>query len=144
MWTGQDYGHHLPSEVFRDQVLLCFINDRTGIEALDRLNGDNIMWECDYPHSDAHWPDAPEALYGEIQSLSDEQVSKITHLNAMRHFQYDPFEHISLTEATVAARRAHAAGWDVSVKSMARGLSSNRGVESFKAREMHRLPIAKV
>ena len=24
----------------------------------------------------------------------DEEINKITHLNAMRHFRYDPFTHI--------------------------------------------------
>src|ERR1700733_5449664 len=30
-WTGQDFGDRLPSEVFNDHVLTCFIDDKFGI-----------------------------------------------------------------------------------------------------------------
>jgi hypothetical protein len=40
-------------------------------------------------------------------------------LNAMRHFQYDPLAHIRKEEATAAARRGPASGWDVSVQATA-------------------------
>ena len=49
-----------------------------------------------------------------LESLTDAEIDKITHLNAMRHFSYDPFAHIAREQATVASLRARAAGWDVS------------------------------
>ena len=59
-WTGQDFGDKLPSEVFNEHVLTCFIDDRFGVASRDFLDMDNVMWECDYPHSDSTWPTAPE------------------------------------------------------------------------------------
>ena len=50
--------------------------------------------------------------------MPDDEVDKITHLNAIRHFSYDPFAHIPRNEATVSALRANATGWDVSIKSV--------------------------
>jgi hypothetical protein len=29
-----------------------------------------------------------------LEGLPDEEIDKITHLNAMRNFSYDPFAHI--------------------------------------------------
>ncbi len=55
-WTGQDFGDQLPSQVFKDRVITCFIDDAFGVESRDYLNIDNITWECDYPHSDSTWP----------------------------------------------------------------------------------------
>ncbi|HMD47383.1 MAG TPA: amidohydrolase family protein, partial [Acidimicrobiales bacterium] len=52
-WTGQDFGDRLPSEVFNEHVITCFIDDPIGVENRDHLNVDNITWECDYPHSDS-------------------------------------------------------------------------------------------
>ena len=52
---------------------------------------DNVMWECDYPHSDSTWPTAPETLAESLAGVSDHDIDRITHLNAMRHFHYDPF-----------------------------------------------------
>ena len=62
LWTGQDFGDRLPSEVFRDHFLTCFIADPVGIRLRDLIGIDNIAWECDYPHSDSSWPEAPEEL----------------------------------------------------------------------------------
>ncbi len=61
-WTGQDFGDQLPSEVFNEHVLTCFIDDPFGVASRDFLDMDNVMWECDYPHSDSTWPTAPETL----------------------------------------------------------------------------------
>ncbi len=59
-WTGQDFGDKLPSEVFNEHVLTCFIDDHFGVASREFLNMDHVMWECDYPHSDSTWPFAPE------------------------------------------------------------------------------------
>ena len=61
-WTGQDFGDKVPSDVFREHFLTCFIADPVGIELRHTIGIDNIAWECDYPHSDSSWPEAPEEL----------------------------------------------------------------------------------
>ena len=61
-WTLQDFGGRLPSEVFREHFLTCFISDPIGIALRDAIGIDNIAWEADYPHSDSMWPNAPEEL----------------------------------------------------------------------------------
>ncbi|KKW66470.1 amidohydrolase [Mycolicibacterium elephantis] len=117
-WTGMDLGGRLPSEIFSERVILCFIDDAVGIENRHRMNIDNITWECDYPHSDSTWPHAPEVLMKSLGGVSDEEIDKITHLNAMRHFSYDPFTHIPREQATVGALRREAADWDVTTRSV--------------------------
>ncbi len=54
VWTNQDFGDKLPSQVFNENVLTCFIDDAVGMEVRHHLNLDHIHWECDYPHSDSH------------------------------------------------------------------------------------------
>jgi hypothetical protein len=53
-----------------------------------------------------------------LGGVPDDEIDKITHLNAMRHFSYDPFAHIPRERATVSALRGEAIDWDVSVKSV--------------------------
>ena len=118
-WTGMDLGGRLPSEIFSEHVILCFIDDTVGIDNRHRLNLQNLTWECDYPHSDTTWPNSPEAAMRYLADLPDGEIDQITHLNAMHHFQYDPFTHIPREEATVAALRSRASGWDVSVQATA-------------------------
>ena len=119
-WTGQDFGDRMPSEVFRERVLTCFIDDRFGVASRRFLEMDNVMWECDYPHSDSTWPFAPEQLWEHFagNDVSDDDIDRISHRNAMRHFSYDPFSVLGGREqCTVRALRARAAGHDVSIRS---------------------------
>jgi hypothetical protein len=121
IWTGQDFGDRLPSEVFNEHVITCFIDDAFGVASRDYLNMDNVTWECDYPHSDTTWPTAPEQLWKYIGELPKHDIDRITHLNAMNHFNYDPFSVIPKEQATVGALRERAAGRDVSIRSTRKG-----------------------
>jgi len=130
-WTGQDFGGRLPSEVFRQHFLTCFIADPVGIRLRHDIGLDNIAWECDYPHSDSSWPEAPEELEAVTADVPDDEMNKITHENAMRWYSYDPFAHIPKEEATVGALRAKAGDHDVSIRSFDQGRfeRSGQGIE---------------
>jgi predicted TIM-barrel fold metal-dependent hydrolase len=123
-WTRPDLGGRLPSEVFRDHVITCFIADRFGLRNLHEMNEEMVAWECDYPHSDTPWPNSPEYVHDAAAGLSDEQVDKITHRNAMRLFTYDPFSVLPREQCTVGALREQAEGHDVSP--VARGVKDHR------------------
>jgi len=91
------------------------------VASRDFLDMDNVMWECDYPHSDSTWPMAPETLSANLAGMSDHDLDRVTHLNAMRHFNYDPFTVLGgKEECTVGALRARAVGHDVSIQSKLR------------------------
>jgi len=113
-WTNQDFGGLLPSQVFDRQFTACFIKDRTAIRGRDVVGIDNLTWECDYPHSDTTWPKSPEVLYPDFEGCTDEEINKISHLNAMRVYQFDPFKHMKREDCTVGALRAAAAHVDLS------------------------------
>jgi predicted TIM-barrel fold metal-dependent hydrolase len=119
-WTKQNFGSKLPSEVFLERIVTCFIDDAFGIENRHKLNLDMITWECDYPHSDSTWPASPEALTSYLTDVPDDEVAKITHLNAMRLFSFDLFSHVPAEQATVGALRAQASDVDLGFRSSAR------------------------
>jgi predicted TIM-barrel fold metal-dependent hydrolase len=123
LWTGQDFGDLKPSDVFRRHFLTCFIADPVGVALRDMIGIDNIAWECDYPHSDSSWPQAPEELASvlAVASVADDETAKITHLNAMRWYSFDPFAHRPRERSTVGALRAEAGDWDVSIRSYDKG-----------------------
>jgi predicted TIM-barrel fold metal-dependent hydrolase len=101
-----------PSELFRERIVCCFIEDRVGVELLDHFNVDNVCWESDYPHSDTSWPNAPERLAALFSGVESDVVDKITHRNAMAHFGFDPFASRARQRCTVGALRADAVGVD--------------------------------
>ena len=115
-WTGQDFGHQLPSQLFRERVVVCFIDDPAGIEARHRVGVDRITWEADYPHSDSTWPQSPERLMKSLPGVPDDEINAMTHENAMRHYRFDPFAYRAKETSTVGALRAEAADVDVTPK----------------------------
>ena len=116
-WTNQDFGGKLPSDVFREHIITCFIDDPVGVQLRDRVGIDTITWECDYPHSDTTWPEAPEILSRSLGGVPDDEINKMTHENAMREFRLDSFSHRPREQCTVAALRAEAGDVDLSLKS---------------------------
>jgi predicted TIM-barrel fold metal-dependent hydrolase len=119
-WTGQDFGDRLPSQVFRERIVTCFIDDPVGVEVRHRVGVETICWEADYPHSDSTWPTSPEMLSKSLAGVPDDEVDAITHTNAMRHFRYDAFAQWPREACTVGALRARAADVDVAPKSVGR------------------------
>jgi predicted TIM-barrel fold metal-dependent hydrolase len=117
LWTGQDFGGKLPSEVFREHFLTCFISDPVGVQLRNMIGIDNIAWECDYPHSDSSWPTAPEELAAVARDVPADELNKITYQNAMRWYSFDPFAYRAKEQSTVGALRAEAGDHDVSIKS---------------------------
>ena len=118
-WLRRDFGGRLPSEVFRDHALACYVTDPTSLKLRQDIGIDIIAWECDYPHSDSLWPDAPEFVLDELVSVgaTDEEIHKITWRNACRFFGWDPFTVVQQADATVGALRAQATDVDTSIRS---------------------------
>ena len=134
-WTKQDFGGKLPSEVFREHFLTCFISDHVGVQLRNDVGIDNICWEADYPHSDSMWPGAPEQLHEVLteHNVPDDEINKMTHENAMRWYSFDPFSHLSREQATVGALRKASEGHDVSIRALSHHKKSGTSFADFAA-----------
>jgi predicted TIM-barrel fold metal-dependent hydrolase len=110
-WTNsiKVFGDLKPSDVFKRQFMVCFIDDEYGLHNLDFVNEDLVAFETDYPHSDTLWPQAPEHLWKTAKHLSAERIDKVTHLNAMNFYNFDLFKYHKREDMTVGALRAQAA-----------------------------------
>ena len=119
LWTGQDFGDQLPSEVFREHFITCFIDDPSGVEQPrhDRHRHAS-RWECDYPHSDSTWPDSPEtAAPSRSTACPTTRSTRSPTRTRCGTSSYDPFARIPKEQCTVGALRAQATGVDTSNKS---------------------------
>jgi predicted TIM-barrel fold metal-dependent hydrolase len=118
-WLGHDFGDKLPSDIFRDHSLACYVTDPTALKVRQDIGIDIIAWECDYPHSDSIFPGAPEFVLGELAAAgcSDEEIDKITWQNTCRFFGWDPFRHISKERANVGGLRALSPDVDTTIRS---------------------------
>ena len=116
-WTGSRAGR-LPSEIFRDQILACFITDPCGLKLRHEIGIDNIAWECDYPHSDSTWPTSPSDLMIEFADAgcSDAEIDKMTWQNSCRFFGID-IDAVDRDQVSVGALQRAGADVDTSTTS---------------------------
>ena len=121
-WSHCDFGGKTPSQVFREHIVTCFIDETFGVRHLADIGEDMITWECDYPHADTTWPDSPEFLWATVKDMDPRVIDKVTHQNAMRLYGFDPFAHRQREDSTVGALRALAAGVDTRQQAMAPGV----------------------
>lgn len=127
VWTHSIFQDKKPSETYKRHFLNCFIDDAFGLKNIDDIGEDMIAYEADYPHSDTLWPEVPERLWESIKILTDEQIDKVTHKNAMRFFRFDLFEHFKREELTVGALRTKAAAKGVDTTPVSTGGSVPTG-----------------
>ncbi len=78
-----------PSEIFRRNIWVCFIDEIAGIEMRHHIGVDRIMWECDYPHADTPWPNSQGEVRKCMTGLPEDEVAAMTHGNAEKLFRWD-------------------------------------------------------
>jgi predicted TIM-barrel fold metal-dependent hydrolase len=83
-WShSQDNCPEPPSTYYRRQVTSCFFKDHVGIEMLDRVGIDNVVFESDYPHQDSTWPHTRRAAAEQFGHLPQDVINKIARNNAI-------------------------------------------------------------
>jgi predicted TIM-barrel fold metal-dependent hydrolase len=76
--------------LFAEHVYGTFIEDQAGLRLLDIIGEDNVMLECDYPHSDSTWPDTVAMASKWLENLPQDTQDKITVGNASRVYNFTP------------------------------------------------------
>ena len=75
-----------PSHYYKKHVYSCFFKDTVGIDLLDRIGEDNVLFETDYPHQDGTFPNTlaiAEELFGHLEQAT---IDKIARNNAIKLF----------------------------------------------------------
>lgn len=78
-----------PSFYYRRNCFGCFFKDTVGIEMIDRIGVDNVMFETDYPHQDGTFPRSKEVAENLFGHLDPESVRKIARTNAIKLLDLD-------------------------------------------------------
>jgi predicted TIM-barrel fold metal-dependent hydrolase len=86
-------------QLFKDHVFGTFIEDHAGLRLLDIIGEDNVMLECDYPHSDSTWPDTITLANKWLGDLPEDVQHKITVGNACRVYDFTPADPATITSA---------------------------------------------
>jgi predicted TIM-barrel fold metal-dependent hydrolase len=83
--------------LFKDHVFGTFIEDHAGLRLLDLIGEDNVMLECDYPHSDSTWPETVSLARKWLGHLPESVQEKITVGNASRVYNFTPADPAAIT-----------------------------------------------
>jgi predicted TIM-barrel fold metal-dependent hydrolase len=70
-----------PSDLFRDHIYGCFIDDQHGVDNRHAVGLNNITWESDYPHSDSNWPNSRKVVETLMAEVPDDEVHRMVELN---------------------------------------------------------------
>jgi predicted TIM-barrel fold metal-dependent hydrolase len=76
-----------PSEVVRQHIYSCFIDDPVGIGLRHNIGIDRLLWESDYPHSDSLWPDSRTNAQKVFADVPTDEVRRIVETNARDLFR---------------------------------------------------------
>jgi len=88
IYTGLD--DILPSQIFRQNMYLCMIEEPVCLRYRDDIGVEHILWECDYPHTDTTWPDSQATTEQVLTAAGVDESDRalITHGNAERVFNW--------------------------------------------------------
>jgi predicted TIM-barrel fold metal-dependent hydrolase len=78
-----------PSQYFHSNMYGCMVSDQHGIDSIDVIGEDNILFEVDYPHADSTWPDTISVAGSELAKLTELQQEKVLRRNAIDLFRLD-------------------------------------------------------
>ncbi len=82
----------MPSDVFREHIIGCFIDEPITPELVAELGADNIMIETDFPHTATNWPHSMDRVDASLQGIPADVRHKILRGNAERAFSFTPAE----------------------------------------------------
>lgn len=78
-----------PSEYYRKNIYSCFFKDTVGVDLIERVGLDQVMFETDYPHQDGTFPHTKKVAETLFGHLPQTQVDKIARTNAIKLFGLD-------------------------------------------------------
>ena len=58
-----------PSAYWYRQMYATYQQDEVGMQLLNKLGEDNIMWGSDFPHPDGIWPDSQRFIKAQLSHL---------------------------------------------------------------------------
>ena len=73
-----------PSEYFRRNMAVTFMDDMVGLQARHDIGIDNILWSTDFPHPATTWPNSVAIVDEQFAGIPDDERQAITSTNAAR------------------------------------------------------------
>ncbi|MDH3706353.1 MAG: amidohydrolase, partial [Acidimicrobiia bacterium] len=86
---GEERSELPPSHYYRRHIHSCFFKDTVGIDLLDKVGIDNVLFETDYPHQDGTFPHSRQIAEKLFGHLEPEVIHKLARGNAIELLSLD-------------------------------------------------------
>jgi predicted TIM-barrel fold metal-dependent hydrolase len=84
-WShSQDFTKDKPSSLYWDHIYSTFFKDSVGVQMLELVGEDNVIFESDYPHQDGTWPFTRQEAAKQFGHLDQAVIDKLARGNAVR------------------------------------------------------------
>lgn len=80
---------HPPSWYWANHCYATFMTDPVGLETLDRIGVDTVLWSTDYPHQESTFGYTRSAVEAVFKATSVENAQKILGKTALKLFRMD-------------------------------------------------------
>lgn len=80
---------HPPSYYFAHNIWCTFFRDPVGLEMIDKIGVDRVLFETDYPHTDTVWPSCYDVAVEMTSHLSHQDAAKVMAENSRALFRID-------------------------------------------------------
>lgn len=80
---------HPPSYYFRENVWVTFFRDPVGLDLIEQIGVDRVLYETDYPHTDTMWPNCQEVAEDMTAALTPGDAAAVAADNARRLFRVE-------------------------------------------------------
>jgi predicted TIM-barrel fold metal-dependent hydrolase len=75
---------HDPEYYWRNHMCASFIVDPLGLEMVDRIGVENVMWSCDYPHNESSYGFSKNSINSVVKAVGPEKARAIVGGNVAR------------------------------------------------------------
>jgi predicted TIM-barrel fold metal-dependent hydrolase len=76
--------HTKPSEIFRRQMAITFMDDAAGLKHRHDIGVENILWSTDFPHPATTWPNSVAAVDRQMEGIPDDERELMVAGNSAR------------------------------------------------------------
>jgi predicted TIM-barrel fold metal-dependent hydrolase len=77
------------ADYWNDHMCASFMVDPLGLELIDRIGVDKVMWSSDYPHNESTFGYSEQSLASVVQAVGPEDAVKIVSTNVLRFLGLD-------------------------------------------------------
>ena len=79
----------MPSEYIDEHFYFGYMTDSFGLNNLEFMNPDRVMWSTDYPHISADYPHSWRTIQASMSGVPGPVKAKILHENAAKLYGFD-------------------------------------------------------